>query len=162
MKEIIDKSRSNSNFKLYRPCGYPDVVGGHVLPEDVKEFYSMCGGMECYINSGGFPIRILPPSDVKLANKLLLGQTYTDDISSSWYVIADAEDGNFISIDFNPNRIGKCYESFEYTHAVSGNCPIISLSFTELLLNIINYKGDYFYWKNNTEFKIYGDAYSIS
>ncbi len=159
IQEVMKKIRSNDNFEIKPPCGLPILKSGHVLPDDLKEFYQICGGIDCYIEDGGFPMQILAPNKFELANKLLLGEEYVDDISSSWYVIVDAEDGNYISIDCNANRIGKCYESFEYSHAIRGNCPVIALSFTELLDSIVNYKGDYFFWKDNLDFTSYGDAY---
>lgn len=160
IEKIIHQMRKDSNFEVKKPSGYPSVMSGHVLPNDLKEFYRICGGIDCYVNDGAFPINILSPMEVKPSNLALLGENYPEDISSSWYLIADALDGNYISIDFAPLRLGKCYESFEYSHAVAGNCPIISLSFTELLNNLFKYKGDYFFWKNNNEFVNLGDAYT--
>lgn len=159
IQELIKKIRCNDNFEIKPPCGLPILMYEHVLPDDLKEFYQICGGIDCYIEDGGFPMQILAPNRFKLANELLLGEKYVDDISSSWYVIIDVEDGNYISIDCNTERIGKCYESFEYSHAVRGNCPIVALSFSELLENIVNYKGDYFFWKGNSTFISHGDAY---
>lgn len=161
IKDLFKTLGNLSNFEIKPPCGFPKLKEGHVLPDDLKEFYTMCGGINCYTEEGGFPIEILSPSNFTQANKLLLGEEYDDDISSSWYVIVDAEDGNYITIDCDPKRIGKCYESFEYRHAVVGNCPIIALSFTELLNNIITYKGDYFFWKDDLKFVSYGDAYEV-
>jgi hypothetical protein len=119
----------------------------------------LCGGIYFYKEDGGFPINILNPTDVKPSNLALLGESYEEDISSLWYLIADALDGNYISIDFNPSRLGRCYESFEYSHAVAGNCPIVALSFEQLLNSLIEYKGDYFFWKDNDKFDSLGDAY---
>lgn len=161
IQEIIRELKSSNNFIVKEPCGYPILNNGHVLPDDMKEFFRLCGGIVCYTEEGGFPIEILSPSNVKQANLVLLGNEYKEDISSSWYLIADAEDGNYISIDCDLSRIGKCYESFIYKHAAAGNCPVIALSFTELLINIYNYKGDYFFWKDNPEFIVHGDAYDI-
>jgi len=160
LKEIIHHLKISTNFTVNEPCGYPEIVNGHSLPDDLGEFYSICGGLICYTQHGGFPIEILQPSDVKISNVVLLRNRYEEDISSSWYLIADAKDGNFISIDFEPARLGRCYESFEYSHAVANNCPVIAISFTELINNIYKYTGDYFYWKDNPEFTGYGDAYS--
>lgn len=162
IKEIILEFKNHKNFEVKDTCGYPTLNNGHVLPDDMKEFYSICGGIICYIEAGGFPIEIFSPINVKQANLLLLGKEYEEDISSSWYLIADAEDGNYISIDCNSSRLGRCYESFEYSHAVAGNCPIIALSFTELLYNIFSYKGDYFFWKDNSNFIVHGDAYNAN
>ena len=161
IKEVIQKFQASNNFSVKEPCGYPILNNGHVLPSDMKEFYSLCGGIVCYTEEGGFPMEILSPSDVRQANLALLGNEYKEDISSAWYLIVDAEDRNYISIDCDISRNGKCYESFQYSHAAAGNCPIIALSFTELLNNIYNYKGDYFFWKDNPEFLGHGDAYDI-
>ena len=158
IERIIDLIRKDSNFEVKQPCGYPQVLKGHVLPDDLKEFYRLCGGIDFYIEYGGYPINILDPKDVRPANIALLGKNYDEDISSSWYLIADALDGNYVSIDFGPFRLGRCYESFEYSHAVAGNCPIIALSFGELLENLLGYKEDYFFWKEN-KFTSLGDAY---
>lgn len=159
IKKIVSKMESSNNFKVNKPCGLPNILEKHLLPDDVKTFYNLCGGVECYIESGGFPLVILPPKEIKLSNIVLLGNDHKDDISSSWYLIVDAYDGNYLSIDFDRKRVGKCYESFEYSHAVKDNCPIIARSFTELLINIFDYCGDYFFWKDNEKFSCYGDAY---
>jgi len=160
LKEIIHQLKISSNFIVNEPCGYPEIKDGYVLPDDIREFYSICGGIMCYTQYGGFPIEILKPSNVKLSNIALLGKHYEEDISSSWHLIADALDGNFISVDFEPTRLGRCYESFAYSHAVANNCPMIALSFTELLYSIYKYTGDYFFWLDNPRFIGYGDAYA--
>ncbi|WP_051153103.1 SMI1/KNR4 family protein [Lacrimispora indolis] len=125
IEEIIFEFKKHKNFEVKDPCGYPTLNNGHVLPDDMKEFYTICGGIVCYIEYGGFPIEILSPMDVKHVNPLLVGEEYEEAISSSWYLNADAEDGNYISIDCDPSRHGRCYESFEYSHAVTGNLPIM-------------------------------------
>lgn len=158
IEEIVCKMKNNRNFEIKSPCGLPKIMKEHTLPEDVKKFYSICGGVICYVEDGGFPITILDPSDIRLASPVLLGKRYEEDISSSWYLVADAEDENYISIDFSPERLGRCYESFEYSHAICGRCPIVAMSFTELLNNIYEYSGDYFFWKEDV-FTFYGDAY---
>lgn len=158
IEQILAEMKRNSNFEVKEPSGLPIISGNHEMPEDIKKFYSLCGGIECYIDDGGFPLEILEPTKVMLSNLVLLGQEYEEDISSSWYTIVNAEDGNYISIDFGSKRSGWCYESFEYSHAVKDNCPIIAKSFTELLLNIFRYTGDYFFWREEGA-EDYGDAY---
>lgn len=160
IEEILIKIRNSDNFEVKEPCGFPKIIGNHKIPEDVKKFYSLCGGINCYVKYGAFPLTILEPSKIKLANLALIGEQVETDISSSWYLIVDAEDGNFISIDFDSKRSGWCYESFEYSHGIKGNCPIIAKSFTELLMHIFSYSGDYFFWKDEN-IKQYGDAYDM-
>ena len=159
--ELIREFRKNPNFEVKEPIGFPMLKKGHIIPKDMKEFYSICGGIICYVEEGGFPMEILSPVDIRHANSVLIGEECENDISYTWYLIADAEDGNYISIDCSESRLGRCYESFEYSHAVKGHCPVIAMSFTELLVRILNYKGDYFFWKDNPQFNVHGDAYDI-
>ena len=156
---IIEKMKENENFIVREPKGKPQIKGKHILPEDVVAFYEMCGGIECYVKGEAYPIRILAPEEVVQANPVLVGEECEEDISSSWYLIADAEDGNYISIDFDKERNGRCYESFFDTHALRDNCPVVARSFTEFLKHLLEYKGDYFYWLENDAFEGYGDAY---
>jgi hypothetical protein len=159
IERLINSISKNPNFEVRKPCGYPQVSSRYILPDDLKEFYRLCGGIYFYKEYGGFPINIFNPKEVRPSNLTLLGENYDEDISSSWYLIADALDGNYISIDFNPSRLGKCYESFEYSHAMVDNCPIVALSFEQLLNSLLEYKGDYFFWKDNDKFVSLGDAY---
>ncbi len=160
IERLIIQMSKDSNYEVKKPNGQPSILDGHVLPDDLQEFYRLCGGVSCYIASGGFPINVLAPAEVKPANLELIGESCPNDISSSWYLIADALDGNYISIDFAPERLGRCYESFEYSHAVAGNCPIVALSFTQFLQNLFDYKGDYFFWKDINHSDL-GDAYKV-
>lgn len=161
ISKIISEFKQNANFTVNTSCGYPKIDSKFDLPVDVKEFYNLCGGIECYIKYGAFPIKILAPQNVILANIKFFGQNYDDDISSSWYLIADLSDGNYISINFGDINSGMCYVSGAFEHGIVGQCPIIALSFSELIYKILKYEGEYFYWKDNFYFKGYGDAYDI-
>lgn len=159
IESILEKMRASDRFLVKEPKGKPVINEKHFVSSDVEKFHQLCGGIECYADGSAFSIRILSPEEVSQANLVLLGEEFDEDISSSWYLIADAEDQNYISIDFSKERNGRCYESFVETHALKDNCPIIARSFTELLLYILTYEGDYFYWKDNDNFVGYGDAY---
>lgn len=155
---IEELNLGNGDWHMKSPSGLPVVEPSHRLPDDLVEFYKYYGGGDFFNNSPAFPVRILPPMEVIPSNIKITGKQYHYDMSSSWYVIADAGDGNFVSIDFDENRQGLCYESFEYSHAVAGSCPIISECFASFLTMLINYKGDYFFWKDQG-FTPIGDAY---
>ena len=158
IEKLIFQMRKHKNIIVRKPSMQPNISKGHTLPTDVKEFYELCGGVSFYTKCGGFPINVLSPLEVQPANIKIIGKQFDDDISSSWYLIADALDGNYISIDFEPSRLGRCYESFEYSHAIAGNCPILAVSFTQLLMSLFCYEGDYFFWKEKS-FNTLGDAY---
>lgn len=159
IEAILHEMEQSGSFVVKEAIGQPQILKKHSLPSDVEKFYKLCGGVECYVEGEAFPITILSPEEVVQANPFLLGEEFEDDISSSWYLIAYAEDGNYISIDFSEERNGRCYESFVETHALKDNCPIIGRSFTEFLSHILKYEGDFFYWQNNDDFEGYGDAY---
>lgn len=145
----------------------PLIEKGYVLPDDVIKFYSLCNGVDCYVgdygeDNGGFPINILPSEMILPSSKVINAGLCIDKvikITASWYVIADCSDGNYITIDLDKSRLGRCYESFEYTHGSIGDCKIVARSFTEFLNHLINYDGGFFYWDENPDFNSYGDAF---
>lgn len=170
ISDILDIMIESSDFNVRQKTSnetLPLVESGHELPDDVIEFYSLCNGVNCYVGNygeddGGFPINILSPEKVLPSTKVINAGLCIDkviEITSSWYVIADCSDGNYITIDFGKNSLGKCYESFEYTHGSIGDCKIIARSFTEFLEHLINYNGGFFYWDENPDFDSYGDAF---
>lgn len=66
--EVIEQLRGNKRFRLKEPSGIPKVLDRHRLPEDVERFYTLCGGLECFLDypeeytpdgAGPMPIRIL-------------------------------------------------------------------------------------------------------
>lgn len=81
----------------------------------------------------------------------------TDGITDFWYIVARSDNDEAISIDCNPHRIGLCYEGFWDTHGLAGSCPIVALSFTELLRRLYDCRGGYWYWLATT-WVGYGDA----
>ena len=67
-------------------------------------------------------------------------------ISSDWYVIVDLHDSNYLSIDLNSKRMGRCYQTFWDSYAVIGETPIVANSFRDLLERLLENKGDYWYF----------------
>lgn len=167
VSEILKVMQKRGDFNVrHKNCDFGLSIHRKdcAIPDDVKEFFYLCDGVDCYIDNdkGAFPVTILSPNEVKPANDVINAGLCIDEvisITSSWYVIADCCDGNYITIDFNKKRLGRCYESFEYTHGSIGDCMIVARSFTEFLEHLINYNGDLFYWSENPNFKGYGDAF---
>lgn len=157
VKELLKKISTLSDCKVYPPNGLPITDENLDLPEDVKEFYSLCGGITLYENKD-YSIKIAAPDEFVLANPLIVGERCEDDISSNWYIVAHSGNSEFLTIDLSPDRFGKCYDSFIDRHGVVGESQIIALSFTELLKNLVNNSGDYWYWLKD-DFIQLGDAY---
>jgi hypothetical protein len=164
LQELLQRIQATSGCRVDEPSGLPLIEHPHQLPPDVRAFYQLCGGV--YLGGQGrSPVRIVPPTQCLLANPVILGrrseearQDSGDDISWSWYIIAQDENGDYLSIDFDQQRLGRCYDSFHETHGLVGDTPIIARSFTELLTRLYEYRGQRWYWLD-PHFPPLGDAY---
>jgi hypothetical protein len=127
------------------------------MPDDLRQFYSLCGGATLFSQSH-FPIEILAPSDFEPSNLTVLGEGRQDDRSDDWYAVARSGSDQVISIDLNPERLGRCYDSYWDRHAVVGSSAIVAMDFSELIRLSLQAKGRELYW-TSPSFKSYGDAY---
>jgi hypothetical protein len=137
--------------------GLPAIGGGLDIPADLMEFYELCGGVDLY-ESSEFPISIAPPTEFQPSNIVIIGEQYPDDISSSWYIVAETPDSEHLSIDLSPERQGRCYDSFHDVHGIVGSSPIIASNFSELLGRLLENAGRHWYWLQ-PGFVSLGDAY---
>ncbi|WP_342565752.1 SMI1/KNR4 family protein [Paenibacillus sp. FSL R7-0345] len=136
----------------------PEILNpNHRLPADLLEFYSLCGGAVLF-EGADYDIIIVPPDQLVPANPVILGEQFEEDRTSSWYIIGDAGNSDYLTIDLATGRLGKCYESFHETHGLIGDCPVIAKSFTDLLQCLLANQGGYFYWLED-EFVSLGDGY---
>ena len=157
VKDILFVINDLPDCNILSAKGLPYVEDKYVLPNDLVEFYSICGGIELYKNSD-YSIRIVSPDEFMPINPLIINERAYEDISSDWYLLASDDSGQFISIDLNRKRFGRCYDSFHETHGLVGECPIIAYSFTSFLQAIIDNKGQHWFWLQN-DFNQLGDAY---
>lgn len=148
--ELIRQFQARSDCIVLPPQGPPIISESHVIPEDLHKFYELCGGLELYQQSA-FPLSVVPPERVMLANPvIILGVTEEqlmesiDDISWSWYIIAEGHSGQYITIDFSPERLGRCYNSFWELHP--GNSVMVAYSFTDFLTRLAQADGEEWYW----------------
>lgn len=128
------------------------------LPKDLKEFYELCNGVDLSINAD-YSYRILGIDELKPINLLIIGELCPEDILSKWISIAEDGNGDYLSLDLSPSKLGFCYDSFHETHGLAGSTPIIAKSFTELLYRLYANRGDYIYWFKPEFNDKYGDAY---
>ncbi len=157
-KEIIELVKTMSNCEVNPPAGLPELLNTkHHLPDDLKEFYTLCGGLALFLDSD-YPIYIASPQEFVPANPVIVGELCPDDRSAEWYIIADDRNGQYLTIDLSPKRLGQCYDSFWDRHGLPGDCPIIARSFSELLCSLVRSRGGYWYWLRD-DFPAIGDAY---
>ena len=127
-----------------------------MLPADLEDFYTLCGGAELF--SGAlFSVRISSPDEFVLSNPVIIRER-CDDISGSWYIVGRGGDREFISTDLDPRRAGTCYDSFREIHGTPGHCAVVALSFTDLLERLLAARGGHWYWLE-PGFVSLGDAY---
>jgi hypothetical protein len=152
LAELLNRIARDPDCANFPAAGQPVANAGRTVPEDVQEFYSLCGG--CVIGRGSFyDARIVAPDKVVVANDVILGryaaiarEEESGDLSWNRYIIAEVENANHLSIDFGPNHTGRCYDSFWDIYGQVGNMPVIAMSFTELLQQLYTHKGEYWYW----------------
>lgn len=155
--QLINKIKLNDSCIVYPARGLPQLEKGYKLPEDVKQFYSLCGGMKLYHDSD-YAVSIVPPDEFVPANPIIVGERFKEDMSSDWHIIANSGSGEYLTIDLNDTRLGRCYDSFIDRHGVVGESSIIAMSFFDLLNRLFANKGNYWYWLN-PQFVSLGDAY---
>ncbi|WP_373229306.1 SMI1/KNR4 family protein [Cohnella sp.] len=159
IREIIETVRSTPNCVVLPPKGIPQTEDNLKLSNDLREFYETCGGITLFQHAD-YQVNIVSPEDFVLANPVIVGERCDEDISSNWYIVASDGRGEYLTIDLDSSRLGKCYDSFFDRHGVVGESQVIALSFVELLKRLIQNKGQYWYWLKE-DFVSLGDAYDI-
>lgn len=156
LDDCITFIRDSDSCILKEPSTLPEIPDGLKLPEDLRHFYEQAGGAVLF-QGADHSIEIVEPVDFVRANPVIRGEPGEYDVSYNWFIVAQSEP-QYISIDLNLGRAGRCYDSFWDRHALRGDCPIISHSFTELLQRLIEGKGPCLFWLAD-DFVSMGDAY---
>ena len=154
---LIERIAATPGCVVHPSSGAPRVAADEVLPADVATFYALCGGVSLF-TSADYGIDIVAPSDVLRANPMIRGADDESDLSHSWYVVARAGEGQFLTIDCQPDRLGRCHDGFWDSHAIRGSSPIIAMTFEELLTRLLESRGQRWYWLE-PGWVGYGDAY---
>jgi hypothetical protein len=155
---LLAAIRQDPSCSTVPPVGEPQIRPDHVLPADLRAFYRLCGGVALFAEAV-CPTVIVGPSDLVPANPVIVGEEGAYDRSWSWYILAsDGTYGQKMTIDLNPARLGRCYDSFWDRHAIAGSSTVIALSFTEFLGRSYASKGTELYWLRD-DFVPLGDAY---
>lgn len=151
---IITQLSNLPNCDVYSPDGLPTLQPSHLLPNDLRTFYEKCGGMYLFTD-GAFPCQIVSPRKFRPANfDAFSGVSESElvktknHISWFWYTVAEYSMQQVITIDLSSERLGLCYDSHWLLHP--GNSYVVALSFTDLLLKILEAQGKYEFWDANT------------
>ncbi|MGY5954931.1 SMI1/KNR4 family protein [Kosakonia sp. AX9b] len=158
INKVLDLIKKDKRCEVIPPKGDLPSLPNNKLkyPEDVIYFYQKCNGVKLFCNDNSLiTFTILSNDEVLNSNMKIVGELCEYDISSTWYLIAKTDNNDYLSIDLSFERNGRCYDSNYEVHGVAGSCPVIALSFSELLSELYNTGGKDIYWKK----KDYGDAY---
>lgn len=157
VRRLLEQIAHTAGCTVLPPRGQPILAKSYRPPDDLSEFYGICGGVNFFQHSP-YPTRIVGPDELVRSNPEIVGAECPDDISDSWYIVARGGHEEAVSIDCCGERLGRCYDSFWDRHGVAGDCRIIALSFTELTRRLFDGGGGYWYWLVGDE-PGYGDAY---
>jgi hypothetical protein len=156
--QLINLLRQERTCRVLSTQGQPVLPDNISLPEDLREFYRLCGGIYMY-EPKGYGIKIVEPYELRRANPVIAGVDGAGDVSFNWFIIGHAPGlHQYISIDLSQTRKGWCYDSFSETHGLAGNMPVVAHSFADLLEKLLENKGNRWYWLRE-DFVPLGDAY---
>jgi hypothetical protein len=159
MSEIdkwIERIKNDKNCLVRESLSFPTLPPNLCLPKDLEFFYTHCGGILLFPASE-YPMEIVDPAGFVRANPIIAGIAGEEDRSHDWFILGKCGT-QYITIDLNSQRLGRCYDSFWETHGLVGETPVIASNFTSLLQSLYENKGDYWYWLQE-DFQSLGDAY---
>lgn len=108
IKQLLTQINTLPNSRIFEPSGLPIIdEEKHILPNDLKEFYSLCGGLVLFEDEE-YPIYIVSPDKFVLANPIIVAELCEEDISSNWYIIGNDGTDEYLTTDLNEDRLGRC------------------------------------------------------
>jgi hypothetical protein len=170
LTELLDQIARDPECIVLPEGAQPSIGPAHVVPEDVRAFYDLCGGL-VIARGSPYETRIVGPDECVLASDVILGDNILGDpvvreqlsgnASWDWYIIAEVENKNYLAIDFGQPHQGRCYDAFWETYASPGQMPVVATSFTALLERLYENRGQHWYWLQ-PGFQPLGDAYDAA
>jgi SMI1 / KNR4 family (SUKH-1) len=124
------------------------------LPADVLAFYRSSNGAYLHESEGGgdfqadgrwWKWRLLPVEELRdIAATYDIDETCPmADTLRQWIALVDVLDSNYLAVDMAPERGGQIIDCFHETVGWEGYHAIIAMSFTELLLRLIERSDPY-------------------
>jgi hypothetical protein len=154
---LLAQISQNTDCEVSRRANPIVVKLNYKLPDDLQYYLNNYNYINLFISSK-YSFKIIGEEDFKRANPVILGEDAKDDISYNWFIVATNERSQYITIDLEEKRLGKCYDSFWDRYSLVGDQPIIANSFSDLLKKMFDNKGEYYYWLKDN-FDSLGDAY---
>jgi hypothetical protein len=171
IQELIKQFEESPNWMVYYPSGELPALSNAprapqvTIPEEILQFYKLCGGLESVIQRDeDLDLSIVPPDKFSWTVKELLRtslikqqEVVKNNIGWNWYTIGRAGTNRYFVVDLAPERFGHCYLVQFYFFLQRGRIPVVALSFQELLEQFLRAAlvGENWSWENTG----LGDAY---
>ncbi|OKI49333.1 SMI1/KNR4 family protein [Micromonospora sp. CB01531] len=164
LRDLLDRIARTHGCSVLPPTGGAVAGRGHRVPDNLREFYQLCGGAWLF-RDAPYQWRVCGPDDLVPASPRLLTEAIAReietevpaDLTNGCYVIADgggAATDPHIVIDLHPTRAGRCYLVGWDTYGLVGEMPVVATSVLELLRWLLSTDG-----ANPTLAPTQGDAY---
>ncbi|MCG8550320.1 MAG: SMI1/KNR4 family protein [Desulfobacterales bacterium] len=145
ISKILIKIQNSDGCDVFPAQGQPKLASKVIIPEDMRLFYELCGGVKLFSNKE-YHWRILAPNEIALAEKSILDESEIIPELGNLFLIADDGNGDYLAINLDRKSNGYVVDAFHETFGVIGDTPVIAFSFTELLESLYENSGEYPFW----------------
>lgn len=143
---LLEEVAAHPDCVVLPPRGLPHLRPGHRLPDDLRLFYTQCGGVELF-RSSAYGVRVVTPTEFVPSNPIQLGEPAEELPCASWYVLAMGPGrSDVVAIDLDDARFGFIIDGYFDHYGVEGESPVIALSVGEFIERCLATNGDHWYW----------------
>lgn len=142
IRDLVSIISQDARCVVHPHSGTTAATAVQNAPDDVREFYDLCDGIELFPDSE-YPYRIVRSSEFVNISQDIYEPCMCDDqsISDEWFLIAESWNTDPISIDLSVERQGMCCDCY-----LGSDFHVISPSFYELLKGLYENAGGYHFW----------------
>ena len=142
IQELFERIKRDHSFALPLPEAERIKFESHLdlpLPDDWREFFSLCNGASIHENNGECWYEFVPLDEVRRTRIDVLGEDidYCNDETIFWVSVCNVQDGNYVSAALESVRGSFCW-MLDNFHEEFGLGKIIATSFTDFLEGALN------------------------
>jgi len=159
IERIIGRLRESDLVRIHPPAGQPVFPEGIEAPNELTEFYSLCGGVDfLHAKSRSYAeYRVLPPAEVVDIGTATCLEAATELPLSCWFAVGEDDNGEHAAIDLHRSRLGQCYDVFHESFWDPASATIIAATFAEFLEKLFA-RGKSYWFDDGFEGRFFEDA----
>lgn len=133
---------------VHPSSGQPRLPPGVSIPEELQQYFDLCGGLELFLDAE-YPSTVYGPASFVQAHPVLLAPLTLSEIESNiprsepswnWHLIADAGTQNeSVVVHVDGPHAGRCYSGFWETYPQDS--PVLARSFATFLHALVMDEG---------------------